>query len=130
MAICPGLLVLMEPDESVRDALATLLSHEGWQVVVLESAETLAGQLENCCPLAVISESRLPGYEAHSVLSVCLEHQVPLIFIGHEQAVQQAVDLVQLGAAGYLEKPFSRSRLLQLLEQLTHRHNTVATRQL
>jgi FixJ family two-component response regulator len=129
MTICHGLLVLMEPDGSVRDALATLLLHEGWQVAALESAEVLAGQLENSRPVAVISESRLPGYEAQSVLSICLEHQVPLIFIGHEQAVQLAVDLVQRGAAGYLEKPFSRDRLLQLLDQLPDRHNTEATRQ-
>lgn len=130
MTIRHGLLILMEPDEPVREALATLLNNEGWQVLMLESVETLAGQLENWQPIAVISESGVPGYSAHSVLSVCLAHQVPLIFIGHEQAVQLAVDLVQQGATGYLEKPFFQARLLQLLDRLPDRHNTMATRQL
>lgn len=125
-----GLLFLMEPDGSVRDALTTLLTNEGWQVAVPESVETLAAELGSKRPLAVISESTLPGHDAHSVLSICREQQVPLIFIGHEHAVQLAVDLVQQGATGYLEKPFFQARLLQLLVRLTDRHNTEATRQI
>lgn len=129
MAICNGLLMLIEPDSAVRDALTTLLTHEGWQVSMVESGETLARELESRKPAAVISESRLPGLDARRVLKVCLEHQVPTVFIGHEQAVQHAVDLVQQGAAGYLEKPFSQARLLQLLRELADRHNTEAARQ-
>jgi len=70
----------------------------------------------------------LPGMDASHVLTLCMEQQVPLIFTGHEQAVQQAVDLVRHGAADYLEKPFSQARLLHLLEQFQDRHNRQATR--
>ncbi len=126
--ITHGLLILMEPDNSVRAALRALLSGEGWQVSFVESAESLASQLGSQQTVAVISESSLPGMDARHVLALCIEQQVPLIFTGHEQAVQQAVDLVQHGAADYLEKPFSQARLLHLLEQFQDRHNRQATR--
>lgn len=127
-ANCHGLLLLMEPNLSVRNALQTLLTGEGWQVSLVESAEALACQLECRAPVAVISESRVPGLDAQQVLALCIGRQIPLIFTGHEQAVQQAVDLIQQGAAGYLQKPFSQARLLQLLEQFPARHNIGATR--
>jgi len=127
-AICHGLLILMEPDDSVRDALRTLLTGEGWQVLLVDSAEALSCQFESQTPVAVISESRLPDMNAQRVLELCIERRIPLIFTGHEQAVQQAVDLVQQGAAGYLEKPFSLARLLQLLDQFPDRHNSEAKR--
>lgn len=123
-----GLLVLLEPDKSVRAALRTLLAGEGWHLSFADSAESLAYQLDSQHPVAVISESSLPGMDASHVLTLCLEQQVPLIFTGHEQAVQQAVDLVRQGAADYLEKPFSQARLLHLLEQFQDRHNRRATR--
>jgi len=126
--ICHGLIILVEPDDSVRDALCNLLTGEGWQVALEESTETLACALECQSPVAVISESRLPDMDAHRMLELCSKHGVPLIFTGHEQAVQQAVDLVQQGAAGYLEKPFSLARLLRLLDQVPDRHNSGANR--
>ncbi len=42
--------------------------------------------------------------------------------------LQLAVDLVQQGAAGYLEKPFSLALLIRLLDQFPDRHNSWATR--
>ena len=123
-----GLLILMEPNPSVRDALCTLLTGQGWQVQVVESVSELKAALGQEQTVAVISETRLPDIDAGTVLECCIEYGVPLVFTGHQQAVQRAVDLVQQGACTYLEKPFSQARLIGLLDQLPDRHNTGATR--
>jgi len=122
------LVILIEPHTSVREALCALLQGEGWDVLALESDDQLKAALQKQDTRAVISEACLPGSDANAVLKTCTEHGVPLIFTGHEQAVQAAVDLIQKGASGFLEKPFSQDRLLKLLRQLPERHNNKANR--
>lgn len=114
-----GRLVLLEPDDSVRDALTTLLRSQGWGVELAGDTVALRELLRSEKMIAVICEASLPGSDAAAVLGTCTEEHVPLIFTGHDLAAQAAVDLVRLGAADYLEKPFSRQRLLERLDQLS-----------
>ena len=117
------LLILIEPDASVREALCILLRNENWEVIAIETEDKLETLMSIRPVSAVISESRLPGITPTALLKVCIKGNVPLIFTGHEQAVQEAVDLVQRGASDFLEKPFPQARLLRLLEKLPEVHN-------
>lgn len=110
-----GIVVLLEPDFNVRDALSTLLTGQGWQVEAPEDASGLESLLKTSRITAVISEARMPGCEPGELLDRCTKKSVPVVFIGHSLPAQAAVDLVRQGARDYLEKPFSRSRLLELL---------------
>jgi len=116
-------LVLLEPDDDVRDALEVLLRGQGWLTEVAASLDALRQYLASLTVTAVVSEARLPGCEAADVLKACQQIDVPVVFTGHDIAVQDAVDLIRQGAIDYLEKPFSRQRLLNLLNRLTNRHN-------
>jgi CheY-like chemotaxis protein len=91
-------LVLIEPDDDVRDALSTLLRGEGWDVLAARdgaSGERLLGRLGLT---AVISESSLPDLGPAALLSACQARRLPLIFTGHELPLQLAVT-----AAGFAE---------------------------
>jgi len=114
-----GRLVLLEPDDSVRDALITLLRGQSWAVELARDTAELRRLLRSERTIAVICEANLPGSEAAAILGTCLEERVPLVFTGHDLPAQAAVDLIRQGAADYLEKPFSRQRLLDLLDQLS-----------
>lgn len=114
-------LTLVEPDEAVRSALTTLLEDQGWQVNALDSGERLEAALSSMAPLAVVCESSLPDQSAASVLALCRTHQVPVVFLGHQTDVQNAVDLVRMGAEDFLEKPFPQARLLKLLDSLAEK---------
>ena len=116
-------LVLLEPDDDVRDALEVLLRGQGWWTEVAASLVALRQYLTSLTVTAVLSEARLPDCEAADVLKACQQKDVPVVFTGHDIAVQDAVDLIRQGAIDYLEKPFSRQRLLNLLNRLTNRHN-------
>lgn len=118
-----GHLVLIEPDESVRAALLTLLSGAGWRVDAVRGCADIPQTHDDDAIAAVISESSVPGCKADEVLKICCERGIPVIFTGHDLAVQAAVDLVQQGATDYLEKPFPQRRLLDLLNHLQNRHN-------
>ena len=116
-------LVLIEPDESVRDAIATLLRGDGWRVLEADPRRPVQDVLDEPGLVAVISESSVPGLEPAALLEACSARSLPLIFTGHELSLQHAVDLIRMGASDYLEKPFLQSRLLDLLKQLRGRQN-------
>jgi DNA-binding NtrC family response regulator len=119
-----GILVLLEPDENVRDALLTLLQGRGWSIETAGDVRGLESLLQGLDVAAVISEASLPGCRAGDILRVCERQQVPVIFTGHDLPVQGAVDLIRQGAQDFLDKPFQQERLLDLLNHLPNRHNT------
>lgn len=114
-------MVLIEPDVSVRDALKLLLNGEGWQVLCLDDCGQLVAAIQDESVVAVISESSLPDCTPQEVFEQCSKHSLPVIFTGHDQSLQGAVDLIRQGALDFLDKPFPQSRLLDLLEGLQER---------
>ena len=114
----PGVLVLIEPDGNVSDALKKLLQGFGWVVEASPGRDSLNQLLAEQEVTAVISEASVPGCAAAEILHSCSDQHVPVIFTGHDVSPQAAVDLLQKGALDFLEKPFSHNRLLDLLNQL------------
>jgi DNA-binding NtrC family response regulator len=122
-----SLLVLIEPDVSVRDALALLLRSEGWKVREANDCAELQRCIEESAGegglAAVISEASLPDCSAEDILQMSERHGLPVVFTGHDLSLQRAVDLIRRGAADFLDKPFPQSRLLDLLERLASGQN-------
>jgi DNA-binding NtrC family response regulator len=118
-----GVVVLIEPDESVRDALITLLCGEAWEVRALERCDELGDAISVKDVAAVISESSLPDCTPDKILSQCNQKNLPVIFTGHDLSLQGAVDLIRQGASDFLDKPFPQNRLLDLLDEIAARHN-------
>jgi two-component system response regulator FixJ len=119
-----GILVLIEPDGSVRDALTVLLEGENWRVNSLEDCNELNSAIEKTGVVAVISESSLPSCTPQEIFEQCSRRDLPVIFTGHDLPLQGAVDLIRQGAMDFLDKPFPQSRLLDLLDRLFNRQNT------
>jgi DNA-binding NtrC family response regulator len=118
-----GVVVLIEPDTSVRDALVTLLHGEGWAVNCLDQCTELANALKEEGMIAVISESSLPDCTPQEILEWCNARKIPVIFTGHDLSLQGAVDLIRQGASDFLDKPFPQGRLVDLLNDMSTRQN-------
>ena len=112
------IVVLIEPDIPVRDALNVLLEGEGWQVFCLGGCDELDAVIRDQSVVAVISESSLPDCTPQEVLERCSKYELPVVFTGHDLSLQGAVDLIRQGATDFLDKPFPQSRLLDLLDGL------------
>jgi two-component system response regulator FixJ len=119
-----GILVLIEPDSSVRDALTVLLEGENWLVNSLEDCTELESAFDTVGIVAVVSESSLPDCTPQEIFEQCSQRGLPVIFTGHDLPLQGAVDLIRQGAMDFLDKPFPQSRLLDLLDRLCNRQNT------
>ena len=119
-----GVVLLNEPDDSVRDALTVLLEGEGWTVKIAADCRDLVAAMDAGEVTAVISESSLPDCAPGDVLEHCKAHGVPVVFTGHDLPLQGAVDLIRQGAVDFLDKPFPQARLLDLLDGLQSSQNT------
>lgn len=119
-----GVLLLNEPDESVRDALTVLLEGENWSVLHVTTCGDLDAANKAGEITAVISESNLPDCTPEDILERCKNLGVPVVFTGHDLPLQGAVDLIRQGAVDFLDKPFPQSRLLDLLKGLQKSENT------
>jgi len=113
-----GVVLLNEPDESVRDALTVLLQGADWTVRQAGKRDDLAAEIAGGGVTAVVSESSLPESSPAEILDLCKQAGVPVVFTGHDIPLQGAVDLIRQGAVDFLDKPFPQSRLLELLEGL------------
>ena len=113
-----GIVVLIEPDASVREALVLLLQSEGWIVNSLEGCNELPAAIADKDVAAVVSESSLADCTPQAILEQCKKDGLPVIFTGHELSLQGAVDLIRQGAIDFLDKPFPPGRLVNLLDSI------------
>ena len=112
------MVVLIEPDPSVRDALVLLLEGVGWRVNCVNNCQDLGSHIRHESTVALISESSLPDCSPQDLLERCSKLGLPVIFTGHNLPLQGAVDLIRQGATDFLDKPFPQTRLLDLLDRL------------
>lgn len=116
-------MVLIEPDAGVRDALVMLLQSEGWIVHSLGGCDGLTAAIASEDIIAVVSECSLPACTPEEILELCKIHGLPVIFTGHDMSLQSAVDLIRQGASDFLDKPFPRGGLVELLNGLSAGRN-------
>jgi FixJ family two-component response regulator len=109
-----SLIGVVDDDESIRDALSSLLRSAGYKCALFPSAEAFleSGRFgETDC---MVLDVRMPGLSGLD-LQVKLREMncpIPVIFVtGHADYQVRAKALAQ-GAAGFLGKPFSDEALL------------------
>lgn len=113
----PSLIVVIDDDESVRDAMRALLRSAGHRVETFASAEAFleSGTVtETAC---LVLDVRMPGMDGPELqLRLSAGHsRIPIVFItAHaEKAVRERV--MQAGALEVLSKPFVPNALLSLV---------------
>ena len=109
----PG-IAIVDDDESVREALTSLIRSMGYAAVAFECAEDLLKFKQRrglSCMIADVQMPGMTGLELHDRL-VASGEPIPTILITafpDERARERAL---QAGVIGYLAKPFSEDELL------------------
>jgi DNA-binding NtrC family response regulator len=106
----PNVLVV-EDEEKLRRVIELRLSGEGYDVSQAGSAEealTLAPRAD-----LILSDLRLPGMDGMKLLELLRRQNgmAPVILMTAHGSVGAAVEAMKLGAADFLEKPFSLDHL-------------------
>jgi DNA-binding NtrC family response regulator len=117
MSNVPAKILVVDDEINIREALATILEAEGYEVHAAASAEEGISKLGEDFFQVVISDMRMDSGSGMDLLrwirTDCPETEI--ILLTAYGSVEDAVEAMKLGAYDYLSKPVDRRRLSLLI---------------
>ncbi len=106
-------ILIVDDDESMRDACSQALSKEQYNTSLAESGEKASDLFKREIFDVVILDLKLPGMSGMDVLKKIKEesHETSVIIITGYPTVDSAIEAMKIGAFDYLVKPFSPEEL-------------------
>ena len=111
-------VLVVEDDDSMREAVTRLLTAAGFEPMAFTSAEALLAGGAGGGAVCVVSDLRLPEMSGLDLLAELRARgaTVPLVLITGHDAPGLREDAMRRGAAGYLAKPFPGTTLLKVVQ--------------
>lgn len=114
-------VLIAEDNDDMRDLIQEVLEDAGFETVVCASGRQALAYVEkeNEVLDLVITDVRMPEMTGDELLAKVreLRAETPVIVITAFGSVEQAVEMVKMGAYQYLTKPFENRDLLHLVEK-------------
>ena len=111
------LIAIVDDDESVRDALTSLLHAVGWRAEAFASAEAFLQSGHVHTTACLLLDVRLPGLSGLELQRQLRASQarLPLIFLTAHGTEAMRAQTLQAGAVAFFTKPFSDTALLEAI---------------
>ena len=115
----PPVVVVVDDDVSIREALSNLLRSVGLQVKTLESAQQFLSSGRPDAPSCLLLDVRLPGLSGLDLQHELAKAQmdIPIIFITAHGDIPMSVHAMKAGAMDFLTKPFRDQDLLDAVQE-------------
>jgi FixJ family two-component response regulator len=111
------IIYVLDDDDRVREALASLLSSLGFRVEVFASAQTYLEFEKPDAPACLILDLQLPGMNGLELQHrIAGEDAPPIIFVTGYGDVPSSVRAMKAGAIEFLLKPFDNQDLLRSID--------------
>jgi len=113
-------VLVVDDEERIRSSLRGILSDEGFRVVDTGYAPDVMGIVERENPSVVLLDVWMPEIDGIELLRRIKTERpnVPVIMISGHANIQNAVAATKLGAADFIQKPFSVSGLLAAIARV------------
>lgn len=108
-------ILIVEDDSKIRANLLFQLREQGLAPTAVDSAESALAFFQTSTPDLLLSDVRLPGMSGIELVRQLAEggRLPPTIVVSGEASISETVEALKLGVHDFIEKPFSRERLLQ-----------------
>jgi FixJ family two-component response regulator len=108
------MVFVVEDDESVREALASLIRSAGWNVEAFVSAHEFLATARADAPSCLVLDVGLPGLSGLDLQARMAElhNDLPIVFITGHGDIPMSVRAMKAGAVEFLTKPFVEQDLL------------------
>jgi UDP-3-O-[3-hydroxymyristoyl] N-acetylglucosamine deacetylase len=119
-------VLVVDDEERIRSSLGGILSDEGFRVVATGNASGVLDLITLEKPEVVLLDVWMPELDGIELLRRIKQKnpRTHVIMISGHANIQNAVAATRLGAADFIEKPFSVSGLLASLEHVMGRDNS------
>jgi DNA-binding NtrC family response regulator len=110
------LILIVEDDDKIAANMTLRLREEGYGVVAFRAAEDALAHLRDASlvqPDMALVDVRLPGMSGIELVRMLGDAMPPSIVISGEASMAETVDALRLGVHDFIDKPFSRERLLK-----------------
>lgn len=117
-------VLIVDDEKAIRDGLHKVLVGEGYETELSHNGYSAVEKLQASDFELVITDLKMPGMDGMEVLKAIsiLQPNVPVIFITGYSTVENAVEVMKIGAFDYLPKPFTPKQLLAKVDKaLEHR---------
>ncbi len=125
-------IFIIDDQESVRSALAEMLSVFGYNVETFESADDFLGKLDGERSGCIVADVRMPGTDGIELTRELARRQVglPVVLISGHGDVPMAVAAIKAGAEDFIEKPVDDIQLVAAINRgLSHTTERLAQSQ-
>ena len=121
-------VLVIDDDKEMRTSLIHLLESSGWEIETASSAVGIESLIETTLPDVILTDVQMPKRTGLELL-IDLSNEVmpPIVLISAHGDIPMAVDAIQKGAYGFLEKPFEPRRLLTILKHAAEQHQLKET---
>ncbi|HJU12379.1 MAG TPA: UDP-3-O-acyl-N-acetylglucosamine deacetylase [Candidatus Binataceae bacterium] len=118
-------VLVVDDEERIRSTLCGILSDEGYRVVATGDAAKVLDLVEGEKPEIVLLDVWMPELDGLELLRRIKQNnpRTRVIMISGHANIRNAVAATRMGAADFIEKPFSVENLLASLEQVLGRQN-------
>ncbi len=112
-------LLLIDDEQSVHDALGVLLKDEGFDVVSALTGAAGLERFQDARPDIVLTDIRMPKMSGVDVLHEIRERDpsTPVVLLTAQASLQSAIQAVNLGATHYVQKPWVNEELVAVLRR-------------
>jgi FixJ family two-component response regulator len=126
-----GLVFVIDDDESIREALKSLIRSVGLRVETFASAAEFLESTRPAMPACLILDVRMPGLSGLDLQRSLAETNIhiPIIFITGHGDIPMSVRAMKAGAVEFLTKPFRDQDLLDAIQQALERDRLVRSQQ-
>ena len=109
-----GRILVVDDEANIIKSFQLILGGEGFTVEGAASGEEGLARIAAAAFDAVFLDLNLPGIDGIEVLKRARAERpgLPVIMISGQATIERAVEATQLGAMDFMEKPFSRDRVL------------------
>jgi CheY-like chemotaxis protein len=110
-------VLVVDDDTSILDTVSAILSGEGYDVISASTGEEALAAVARTRPVVILLDMRMPVMDGWAVARALREKgiSVPIVVMTAAESAKRWAD--EVGAEGYLAKPFGLDELLATVER-------------
>jgi DNA-binding response OmpR family regulator len=121
-------ILICDDDDMIVQIVTSKLRSEGREVVTASNGASALQMIKASLPSALILDAVMPGIDGFDVLKLLRAHprtaELPVLMLTARRSKDDVTKALNLGANGYLAKPFSLGELAARVERLLERTDT------